>query len=34
MAGVDWVVVKMSIGNLAIVKEVAKNGNLRCKLAG
>jgi len=25
---------KMSIVNLAIVKEVAKNGNLRCKLAG
>lgn len=29
-----WSVAKMSIVNLAIVKEVAKNGNLRCKLAG
>lgn len=25
---------KMSKGNLAIVKDMAKNANLRCKLAG
>lgn len=34
MVVAGWPVAKMSIGNLAIVKEVAKNGNLRCKLAG
>lgn len=27
-------IAKLTIGNLAIVKEAAKNGNLRCKLAG
>lgn len=34
MVRANWVVVKMSIVNLAILKEVAKNGNLGCKLAG
>lgn len=31
---ISFTVAKMSIVNLAIVKEVAKNGNQRCKLAG
>lgn len=34
MVVAGWSVAKMSIVNLAIVKEVAKNGNQRCKLAG
>lgn len=29
----SFTMAKMSIGNLAIVKKVAKKGNLRCKLA-